>query len=88
MKITKSLLSVVVCSLLVTACARTSNTIVSEKGAVMPSSYSEGRACSVLGLFDNSVAKAAKNGGIKTVSSSTTAAYIFGLVTCTYAQGN
>ena len=87
MKLTKNLLVLSAVAVLTTGCIRASNTIVSEKGATMPSSYKQGRSCSFLGLGDNSIASAAREVGIKTVVSSTTANY-FGAVVCTYVQGN
>lgn len=91
MKFVRFLLISVVVSLAV-ACVRVpvypySFVASGTDGAKFPSKFRQGRACSVFGLFDNSVAKAAKNAGIEKVASATMANY-FGIVTCNYVQGN
>lgn len=74
-----------------TACIKVPNQFVTlnngKDGAVMPRKFREGSACSFLGLGDNSIAKAAQDAGVEKVVSSTFANY-FGLISCTYVQGN
>ena len=91
MKVSKFLTVAAVATLSV-ACIRVPGQFVTlndgQNGASMPNSYKEGKACSILGLFgDNSVAKAAKDAGIRKVSTSSFANDL-GIVTCTYVQGN
>ena len=87
MKINKFLVIGTV-AVLASGCVKVPTTLVAgnENGLKQPLSYKEGTACSILGLGDNSIAKAAKNAGIKNVVSSTVANY-FGIVVCTNVQG-
>ena len=75
-------------AVLASGCIKVPTTLVAgnENGLKQPLSYKEGKACSFLSIGDNSIAKAAKNAGIKNVVSSTVTSY-FDIVICTNVQG-
>ena len=70
-------------------CVSLPTTVVAggENGLKQPATYKEGRACSILSIGDNSIAKAAQNANIKNVVSSTVTNYL-DVVICTKVQGN
>ena len=83
----KNFLAVAAIATISAACMKIPSQLVAINDGAVPEQYRTGTACSVLGLGDNSIARAAKNVGIRRVASSTVSNY-FGLITCTHVQGN
>ncbi len=83
----KNFLAVVAIATISVACLKIPNQLVVLNDGTVPEQYRTGTACSILSLGDNSIATAARNGGIKKVVSSSVSNY-FGLVICTHVQGN